>query len=99
MTITKSKQGEKIILALKGRLDVNTSLSLQQALIPAFEETKEIELAFAELEYVSSAGLRVLVAGQKTAKAKGATMTITGVSQEVMEVFEMTALDSVFTIL
>ena len=90
MVIEKTQANNKLTLALEGRLDTNTAPQLQEALISAFDISKEIILDFARLAYVSSAGLRVLLMGQKTAKAKGAAMTLTGVSDEVMAVFEMT---------
>jgi len=99
MTINKTREHGKLILALDGRLDTTTAPQLQDALIPAFDGEKEIILDFAKLTYVSSAGLRVLLMGQKTAKAKGASMTLTGVSDEIMEVFDMTGFSGMLTIL
>ena len=90
MNINKTLENEKVIFSLDGRLDTTTAPQLQEILIPTFDETKHIELDFAQLAYVSSAGLRVLLMGLKTAKAKGASMTISHVSQEIMEVLEMT---------
>jgi len=98
MIINKTNENGKLILALEGRLDTTTAPKLQDVLIPAFDETKEIMLDFSQLAYVSSAGLRVLLMGQKTAKAKGASMTLTGVSAEIMEVFEMTGFADMLTI-
>ena len=90
MTINKTQDGGKLTLALEGKLDTTTAPKLQEVLIPAFDEVKEIRLDFSALAYVSSAGLRVLLMGEKTAKAKGGSLTLTGVSPEIMEVFEMT---------
>ena len=98
MTITKTQENGTIIFALVGRLDTTTAPQLQEALIPAFGEAEEIKLDFAELAYVSSAGLRVLLMGQKSAKAKGASMVLSGVSEEIMEVFEMTGFADMLTI-
>ena len=98
MTINKTLENGKLTLTLEGRLDTTTAPKLQEALIPAFDEAKEIALDFAGLAYVSSAGLRVLMTGQKTAKAKGASMTIRNVSQEIMEVFDMTGFADILTI-
>ena len=98
MTINKTIENDKLILALEGRLDTTTAVQLEAALIPAFDEAKQIELDFAKLAYVSSAGLRVLLMGQKTAKAKNSSMTLTGVSAEIMEVFEMTGFADMLTI-
>ena len=98
MTITKTQEDETLTLGLEGRLDTTTAPRLQDVLIPAFDDTKEIKLDFVKLAYVSSAGLRVLLMGQKTAKAKGASMTLCHVSAEIMEVFEMTGFANILTI-
>ena len=99
MTINKTQNGDKTILALSGRLDTTTAPKLQDALIPAFDEAKHVELDFAELAYVSSAGLRVLLMGAKTSKAKGCEQTLINVSSEIMEVFDMTGFSDVLTII
>ncbi|MDD4492885.1 MAG: STAS domain-containing protein [Eubacteriales bacterium] len=98
MTITKSNSDGKTALLLDGRLDTTTAPQLQEVLIPEFDTSKDIVLDFNALAYVSSAGLRVLLMGQKTATAKGGSMTITGVSAEIMEVFEMTGFSSILNI-
>ena len=98
MNIGKTQENGKLILALEGRLDTTTAPRLQEILIPAFGESNEINLDFANLAYVSSAGLRVLLMGQKEAKKKSASMTLTGVSEEIMEVFEMTGFADMLTI-
>ena len=99
MTINKTQNGDKITLALSGRLDTTTAPKLQEALLPEFESANQIELDFSELAYVSSAGLRVLLMGEKAAKAKGGKLTLVGVSAEIMEVFEMTGFADILTIL
>jgi anti-anti-sigma factor len=98
MTINKTQENGTLTLTLEGKLDTTTAPQLQDVLIPAFDDAKEIILDFTSLAYVSSAGLRVLLMGQKTAKAKGMVMTLTGVSEEIMEVFEMTGFADVLTI-
>jgi anti-anti-sigma factor len=98
MNINRINTGEKTSFILEGRLDTTTAPQLQSTLIPEFDSTKEIELNFSGLAYVSSAGLRVLLMGEKTAKAKGAKLVITNVSEEIMEVFEMTGFSEILTI-
>jgi anti-anti-sigma factor len=98
MTINKTHSNGKLVLALDGRLDTTTAPQLQDELIPAFDEAKEIELDFTKLAYVSSAGLRVMLMGQKTAKAKSVPMTVSGVSAEIMEVLDMTGFSDILTI-
>jgi anti-anti-sigma factor len=98
MTITKTRENESLVLALEGRLDTATAPQLQETLLPAFEEAKTITLDLKGLAYVSSAGLRVLLLGEKTAKSKDASMVLTGVSEEVMEVLEMTGFVDILNI-
>ena len=99
MNIEKTLKDGKLILAVDGRLDVITAPQFQETLIPAFDEAKEIVLDLAKLDYVSSAGLRVLLMGQKTATAKDASMTVVNVSEEIMEVLDMTGFTDMLTIL
>jgi anti-anti-sigma factor len=98
MIITKNQTEEKLILSLEGRLDTVTAPDLQEQLIPEFDKTKHIQLDFKQLIYVSSAGLRVLLMGEKTAKAKGGKMSLVNVSAEIKEIFEMTGFSGVLTI-
>jgi anti-anti-sigma factor len=99
MNINKTQENGKLTLALDGKLDTNTSPQFQHVLILAFDDVKEIMLDFKRLAYISSAGLRVLLLGQKTAKAKNAFMTLRNVSEEIMEVFDMTGFSDMLTIL
>ena len=98
MNINKKQEGETIIFSLDGRLDTATSPKLQETLIPAFDETGNIVLDFEKLAYISSAGLRVLLMGQKTATTKNAKLVIKNVSEDIMEVFEMTGFSDMLTI-
>jgi len=88
----------KITLAVEGRLDTTTAPQLQEAIVSAFDEQKDVMLDFSLLVYVSSAGLRVLLIGMKTAKAKNVQFTLTGVSAEILEVLEMTGFTDMLTI-
>ena len=99
MTIDKTQENESITFTLNGRLDTTTAPQLEEMLIPAISEANTINLDFSGVAYVSSAGLRVLLMGQKTALAKGAAMSLRGVSQDVMEVFEMTGFVDMLTII
>ena len=93
MNIIKTQNEGKTVLAISGRLDTVTAPQLQGALLPEFDSVKEIELDFTELAYVSSAGLRVLLTAEKTAKAKGGSMTLTHVSTDIAEIFKMTGFE------
>jgi anti-anti-sigma factor len=92
MNVKSTNNGNKCTLTLQGRLDTTTAPVLQTILIPAFDDAaiSVVELDFAELEYISSAGLRVLLLGQKTAKKKDKKQIILNVRDEITEIFEMT---------
>lgn len=98
MTIQKTQNGNNVIFALEGRLDTTTAPSLQDVLIAELADGKNAELDFEKLAYVSSAGLRVLLMGEKTAKSKGCKLTISHVSPDVLEVFEMTGFSNMLTL-
>ena len=98
MTIDKTLENGKLILAIEGRLDTITAPRLQDVLIPSIDEAGQIELDLSKLSYLSSAGLRVLLMGQKTAEAKGASMILSGVSEEAMEVLEITGFVNMLSI-
>ena len=98
MNINKTQENGRITIGLEGRLDTTTAPQLEAVLVPAFDEAAEIKLDFAKLEYVSSAGLRVMLIGQKTAKAKGSSMTVSNVSEDIMEVLDMTGFTDMLTI-
>ena len=85
-------------ITLTGRLDTITSPKLQEALTEAIANSEKVELDFKEVEYVSSAGLRVLLLGEKSTKAAGKTMTLKNISPDVLEVFEVTGFTEVLTI-
>lgn len=87
MTIETTPQGQQIVVSVKGRIDTNTSPQLQGAVLAAFQQSKEVELDLQDVDYVSSAGLRVFLIGQKTAASKGGTMTLAHVQASVMQVF------------
>jgi anti-anti-sigma factor len=92
-----SKAGESV-LALSGRLDTVTAPQLQETLIPQFDSAERITLDFAELAYISSAGLRVLLLAEKTAQAKNVPMRLTKVCPEIMKIFAMTGFAEILTI-
>lgn len=98
MTITETKRENTTVLVLEGRLDTNTAPSLESVLIPKLKAaTGELQLDCAGLSYVSSAGLRVLLMGQKTALACKVQFALRQVLPEVMEVFQMTGFSDILT--
>ena len=98
MQILKTEENGALILSLEGRLDTVTSPDFQEVLIPAIDEAKDVKLNFEKLDYVSSAGLRILLMGQKAASEKGCSFILTSVSSEIMEVLEMTGFTDLLTI-
>lgn len=98
MTIDKKTQGDQVVLALGGRLDTTTAPELQGPLMDALADNPSVTLDFEALDYVSSAGLRVLMMGQKYATANEKKMVIKNVSEEINEVFEMTGFTDILTI-
>ena len=97
MEIIKTAEDSKLTVAVKGRLDTTTAPELEEALQAEMEGLNELELDFSELEYISSAGLRVLLATQKKMQGAG-QMTVTGVNDIVMEVFEVTGFCDILNI-
>lgn len=97
MTIGIAKETESLTMKLGGRLDTTTAPELEKAFEENMDVSKDLILDMKELEYISSAGLRVLLAAQKKMNQSG-KMKLTGVSDEVMEVFEITGFSDILTI-
>ena len=97
MTIDIKKTAEKTTIELVGRLDTTTAPELDKAITLHSANTKNLVLDIKGVEYISSAGLRVLLGAQKKMQKIG-TMKVTNVCQEVMEVFEMTGFADILTI-
>ena len=97
MTIETNKDGSKLTVGIGGRLDTTTAPELEQALKGALDDITELVLDLKDLEYVSSAGLRVMLAAQKTMNKQG-TMTIVNVGHDIMEIFEVTGFVDILTI-
>lgn len=96
MQIDKKSEDGKLELKVAGRLDTNTSPDLEAAV--KLEGVSEVVFDFADLEYISSAGLRVLLSAQKAMMASGGTMTIKSPNETVKSVFEITGCSDIFTI-
>ena len=90
MTINKTKENGKLTFALDGRLDASTAPMLQDALIPSFNDTKEVVIDFKKLTHLYTDGLRVLLIAQKEADAKGVDMKVSHVSKSIMQILVMT---------
>lgn len=96
MTITKTTEDKTLNIALEGRLDTVTAPELSDAL--TLDGIETLVFDFEKLEYVSSAGLRVLLAAQKTMNAQG-KMLIKGANENIMEVFEITGFADILTLI
>ena len=97
MTIEKKINGEAITLIVSGRLDTQTAPELENELDAALPGLKELTFDMANLEYVSSAGLRVILKAQKAMNLQG-SMKLTGVNDSIMEVFDITGFLDILTI-
>lgn len=97
MTIEKKLEGSKLTVTVSGSLDITTSPQLQQELEGSIDDAAELVFDFSALDYISSAGLRILVSSHKKMYKKGG-MSIIGVNDTVMEVFEITGLADSFDI-
>ena len=89
MTITKQAEGKKLTLALEGRLDTTTAPQLEAGLNASLDGITDLVLDMKDLVYLSSAGLRVVLAAQKRMNKQG-HMTVKNVCADIMEVFEIT---------
>ena len=97
MTIDIKKNQEETIIEIAGRLDTITAPALDKTINEDIGDTKNLVLDVKGMEYISSAGLRVILAAQKKMQKIG-SMKVTGVCEEVMEVFEMTGFADILTI-
>ena len=97
MTIEIKKSTEEVVIEIAGRLDTSTAPDLDKTINEDVADTENLVLNFKKLEYISSAGLRVLLSAQKKMQKLG-TMKLTNVCEEVMEVFEMTGFTDILTI-
>ena len=97
MTIEIKKSQEATTIEIAGRLDTITAPALDKTINEDIGDTKNLVLDVKGMEYISSAGLRVLLAAQKKMQKIG-SMKVTGVCEEVMEVFEMTGFADILVI-
>ena len=97
MTIEKNLNGTELTVAVAGRLDTTTAPQLEASLKESFEGIAKLVLDFSALEYLSSAGLRVLLAAQKVMNKQG-EMVIKNVNETINEIFEVTGFVDILTI-
>ncbi len=97
MNIVKNLEGTKLVIALEGRLDTTTAPELENEVKQSVENVTELIFDFEKLEYISSAGLRVLLAAQKIMNKQG-TMVVKNVDATIMEIFEVTGFSDILKI-
>ena len=97
MTIEKKINAEATTLIVSGRLDTQTAPELEKALDAVLPGLKDLTFDMTNLEYVSSAGLRVILKAQKAMNTQG-SMKLTGVNDSIMEVFDITGFLDILTI-
>ena len=98
MQITETRENDVIILAVEGRVDTNTSLQLQEAILKSFQKVNQVILDFSSCKYVSSAGLRALLIGQKTAGSKKGCLKLIHVPDILMNILKMSGFANILTI-
>ena len=96
MTINKTANGPALTIALEGRLDTTTAPQLDAEVKGSLSGVRELTFDFARLDYISSAGLRVLLSTQKVMNKQG-SMKITHVNETIMEVFDVTGFVDILT--
>ena len=97
MTIEKKQDGSELTIALEGRLDTNTAPELEALVKESLDGIASLTFDIAKLDYLSSAGLRVLLSAQK-AMARQGTMKVVNVSDIIMDIFEVTGFTDILTI-
>ena len=97
LTIEKTLNAPALTVALAGRLDTTTAPELEKELKASLDGVTDLTFDLAGLEYISSAGLRVLLSAQKTMNRQG-TMKLTHVNETIMEIFEVTGFSDILTV-
>lgn len=97
MNITKTLEDKKLTISIDGRLDTSTAPELDEELKASLDGVEELVMDFTGMEYISSAGLRVLLSAQKVMNTQG-EMIVTGANDTVMEIFDITGFTDILTI-
>ena len=98
MEIKKELDGSKLTVTLSGRLDTTTAPDFEKELKSSLDGVNELVLDFSGLDYISSAGLRVLLSAQKLMNGAGGSMKIIGANDIVKEIFDVTGFSDILTI-
>ncbi len=98
MNITKTKNDKNLTISLEGRLDTNTAPRLQEEMKEELQGLSGLELDLSKLEYISSAGLRVILFLNKQCTKEGASFCVLNCNDVIMEVFTLTGFDGILDI-
>ena len=98
MNLNTTRTEDIITIEIEGRVDTNTSPVLQNEILLSFQKLSKVVLDFEKTVYISSAGLRALLIGEKTAQSKQGTMVLKHVPAVVMNVLEMSGFAKILKI-
>ena len=98
MTINTFANGNTLTISVEGRLDTVTAPELEQQVKSIPGDVQKLIFDFLKLEYISSAGLRVLLTAQKLMNRQGGAMAITGASEDIRDIFEITGFSGILTL-
>ena len=98
MTIEEIKNGDSLQINVEGKIDTLTSPEFQDAVLKSFQKGDNIVINFEKVPYISSAGLRALILGQRTAASRGGQFTLINVQPGVQSVFSETGFDKILNI-
>ena len=97
MTVNKNLKADTLSVAVEGRIDTTTAPELEKEIKASLDGVKSLVMDFAKVEYISSAGLRVLLSTQKIMNKQG-EMKLINVNSDIMEIFEVTGFSDILTI-
>ena len=98
MDITKNYNGKELIIKVEDRIDTVTAPDFENEILDEMGEFDSLVIDFSNLEYISSAGLRVLIATQKKLKPENIPMTINNVNDSIKEIFRISGFDKILKI-
>jgi anti-sigma B factor antagonist len=98
MDIAEHTEAEQLVIAVAGRLDSNTAPDLEAVLCPRVQDRPGVVLDMQRVDYVSSAGLRVLLKAAKIARQESHRLALAGLTPQVQEVFDISGFTAIFTI-
>lgn len=98
MTIKKQQDGEQLLVRITGRIDTNTAPEFQKEVKPELERVGKLVLDFEQVDYISSAGLRVLLDLEQTMEEKDGSMEVCNVNSVIRDVFDITGFLDILTI-